>query len=728
MEKNDASRELARIEFRRISSIAWPFFAILYSIQAFATQGSLSPWQFYYALGIGATLGLSLLIGKFTDIEFNFLPQYLYMILFPLFLGTTPEKPWMSLGLVNLAFVVYLSVIENVKVAIALNLLVCVFQSWQVFQPSTSYTDLSDMQLLHSYFAFTWTIWLGLSALFIRNRYLKADEKIENSFEQSIEQVAGRVQRINLANRRDYRNLQLHGTILNNLIFFNNRKDFGQENFDLKGALTNDLSALLANDSGPGASSEERLATNIARRTLRRVKIKGVEIDGEFQSGEAETIAFEVVREVLLNLEKHSDASTAQIKISALPAGKVVIEISDNSTDQISDALESNSLRRLISGFGGVLSAFNGVNGYAIKRKVELNLEKTPIEIGQSILEIRNSSLTDFALNFGRSAVLYGIFAIPGYLAIGTSRISSAILTVQNILIAIPAVNRKRFGKLLLPSVLLSLLVVPYFSLTMQACSEIEFFPWIFNTILAGAFLVAIDAKNSFTRWFPIAIFTAEALFLPRMFPSGCRTIFVGSLPAIPLIIFFAYALLNLRRSWVKKDADEVSDLLENSKSQAQIEEQINSHFDYLLTSLSDFANRIDKEGDEKKVSEEVSLFIQRIRAFLIASEQYESAMVRDLHRFVINRLGRGISTKFALHGSNFFRSEGQLDISEALAEIDGLLLDRAIDISLARDGGIKLFMSIERLNPELEKKILALFADSKIKIELDGQPQLAVR
>jgi hypothetical protein len=62
------------------------------------------------------------------------------------------------------------------------------------------------------------------------------------------------------------------------------------------------------------------------------------------------------------------------------------------------------------------------------------------------------------------------------------------------------------------------------------------------------------------------------------------------------------------------------------------------------------------------------------------------------------------------------------------LAEIDGLLLDRAIDISLARDGGIKLFMSIERLNPELEKKILALFADSKIKIELDGQPQLAVR
>jgi uncharacterized protein YaaR (DUF327 family) len=183
-----------------------------------------------------------------------------------------------------------------------------------------------------------------------------------------------------------------------------------------------------------------------------------------------------------------------------------------------------------------------------------------------------------------------------------------------------------------------------------------------------------------------------------------------------------------LRRSWVKKDTDEVSELLENSKSQAQIEEQINSHFDYLLTSLKDFANRLGKEGDEKNVSEEVSLYIQRIRAFLIASEQYESAMVRDLHRFVINRLGRGISTKFALHGSNFFRSEGQLDISSALAEIDGLLLDRAIDISLARDGGIKLFMSIEGLNPELEKKILALFADSKIKIELDGKPQLAVR
>ena len=293
-------------------------------------------------------------------------------------------------------------------------------------------------------------------------------------------------------------------------------------------------------------------------------------------------------------------------------------------------------------------------------------------------------------------------------------------MALQNILIAIPAISQKRFSNLLYPAVLLSLLVIPYFSFTMEECSQIEFFPWIFNTILAGTFLAAIAAKGTFARWFPIAALTLESVLLPRLFPSECRTIFVGSLPAIPLIIFFAFALLNLRKKWVERDTLEVSELLENSGNQEKIDAQINSHFQYLISSLWDFAQAFDLKKGELYLQKEVSLYIQRIRAFLIASEQYESALIRDLHRFIINRLSRGLSTKFALHGSNFFRSEGQIDISRALADLDGLLLDRSMDISLARDGGIKLFMSIEGLTPELDKKITALFADSRIKIELE--------
>lgn len=721
MLKNDASSELSRIEFRRVSSIAWPFFAVLYSVQAFTTQGTISAWQFYYVIGMALSLLISFLIHKFTDIEYFYFPQFLYMILFPLFLGTTPEKPWMSLGLVNLAFVVYLSVIEDVKKVMSLVFVVCVFQSWQIFQPSTSYTDLWDMQLLNSYFAFTWTFWLGVSTLFIRNNYQKANEKIEETLEQSIEQVAERVQRNNLANRRDYRNLQLHGTILNNLIFFNNRRDFGQENFDLKAALLKDLDSLFANEVKPGATSEDRLLANIAQRTLKRVEIANVEITGDFPSTEAETIAFEIVREILLNLEKHTEAGRAQISIEVLTSGKVIVEVKDDSKDQVEDALESYSLRRLISGFNGAMTAEIESHTSLIIRRVEIDLNKTPLQIGQSILEIRNTSLTEFALNFGRSAIAYGLIALPGYLAIGTNKITSAILALQNIIIAIPAISQKRFSDLLYPAVLLSLLVIPYFSLTMEECSQIEFFPWIFNTILAGTFLAAIAAKGTFARWFPIAVLTLESILLPRYFPSECQTIFVGSLPAIPLIIFFAFALLNLRKKWVDRDTVEISELLENSSNQEKIEDQINLHFEYLISSLKDFSQDFDMKKSQGSLEKEVSLYIQRIRAFLIASEQYESALIRDLHRFIINRLSRGLSTKLALHGSNFFRSEGQIDINRALAELDGLLLNREMDISLARDSGIKLFMSIEDLNPELEKKITSLFADSKIKVELDS-------
>jgi hypothetical protein len=577
------------------------------------------------------------------------------------------------------------------------------------------------MQLLNSYFAFTWTLWLGISALFIRNRYLRDNEKIEEGLQQSIEQVAERVQKFNLANRRDYRNLQLHGTILNNLIFFNNRRDFGQENFDLKAALSKDLESFSANEFGRKNSAKERLMANISQRTLHRVKVTAVDIEGVFLTDNAETIAFEIIRESLLNLEKHTDATSAEVRISILKNGKIKIEISDNSTDEIEDALKSKSLRRLIVGFGGVLNASISADGAKISRIVEIDLQQKPVQIGESILEIRNQGLTDFALNFGRSAIAYGMVALPGYLAIGTNRIAAGILTLQNILIAIPAIYKKRFGPLLYPSVLLSLLVIPYFSFTMEVCNQIEFFPWIFNTILAGTFLAAIDAKTSLGRWMPIAILTLESLLLPRMFPEGCQTIFVGSLPAIPLIIFFAFSLINLRKNWVARDTVQVSNFLENSKTQEEIESQINLQFSSLVSSLNNFAANIGKESDEIKVKNEVSIYIQKIRAFLIASEQYESVLVREIHGFVMNRLDRGISTKFELNGRNFFRAEGKLDLGNTLAELDELLLDRELVISLSRGGGMKLSISTEMLDLELERKIRRLFEGIDIEFEIDA-------
>jgi hypothetical protein len=86
-----------------------------------------------------------------------------------------------------------------------------------------------------------------------------------------------------------------------------------------------------------------------------------------------------------------------------------------------------------------------------------------------------------------------------------------------------------------------------------------------------------------------------------------------------------------------------------------------------------------------------------------------------------MNRLDRGISTKFELNGRNFFRAEGKLDLGNTLAELDVLLLDRELVISLSRGGGMKLSISTEMLDLELERKIRRLFERIDIEFEIDA-------
>jgi hypothetical protein len=95
----------------------------------------------------------------------------------------------------------------------------------------------------------------------------------------------------------------------------------------------------------------------------------------------------------------------------------------------------------------------------------------------------------------------------------------------------------------------------------------------------------------------------------------------------------------------------------------------------------------------------EIDLEIQRIRAFLICSEQYESQVVKDFYRFAISRLDDGKSTRISLMGDNFFELDNTAGVSEILDVIDSALDIQPAEVSLLHLDEFMIDIAIN--NPE---------------------------
>jgi signal transduction histidine kinase len=429
----------------------------------------------------------------------------------------------------------------------------------------------------------------------------------------------------------------------------------------------------------------------LSQRENRRVEIDSIYVNGEISDSLLQNAYIEVMREIFLNIEKHTRATVASVDIKFDEDRKFLIEIYDNSyldLDQadrgklLLNSAGSKSLHRLLELIPAQLSITSTTDGlvYRISPTVSTESTASSLEIHQS----RNQGLLGFAFNLIKSVSIIGILYIPGYLFLEVDPIKVILLIMQAITLFLLAF-RKTFSAILLAiSTWISIATPVFISFDVTTCSEVLFTPWMANIALTATLSFALLSKHRIQRWIPLGIFTIELLVLPLTYPDGCKNIFIGTLPGIPLIISFYLVISSIRKRAFNEDSQQIRDAYEDETNVEKTEALLDYEFETVLINLERFNGSISeiKQGD---LVPEIELQIQRLRAFLICSEQFESQVVRDFYRFAVNRLEDGKSTRISLLGDHFFVLDGKIDSAMLFSKLGELLVYQPSEITLLR-------------------------------------------
>ena len=696
--------ELAQIEFRRLSTVAWLSIAVLSAVQALTAQNPIAPWQILYVAGVVVSVFVSILIQAFAAYESSYLPLMSYLLIAPILLGSIPENAWMSYGVLTIFANLYIATIYRRNIAIALMLGITIFQVWVINLDLSSISDLADMRLLNTYFSSLWTMGTGVAFFIIRSRYLDASNKIEDEIVRLKERISSRFQAISLQNRDDYRNLKLHGTILNTLIFAKNNPEFVSNRQSFVDSIKNELSELRVNRRALQTDLHETLEDLLTRRTLKRIRVSRMEVSGRISDASLENNILEIIREILLNLEKHTSVAEVQIQLHISVDGDIQLRITESAHFELSaknlevrksEALRSESLKRLLAITPSQLAITSTTDGFGLVYTVT-NLEATD-RAGdpREIYRLRNSNLIEFAENIGRATAIFGLLFLPGYFFLGIEQNILILLTFHSAIVAYNVIKRSASKGWLSISTFFSLALPVVISQNFEECANISYLPWLLNVVMMNALIFATEIRNRYLRWVPIVIISIELFVLPQSYPPGCQNIFLGSTPAIPLVITFALVLGSLRKRLYKQDADQISSAFVDEANVRKYEDALEHEYKAIISELEDFGQEL-LTLSESAVSSRIENAIQKIRAFLVCSEQFESEIVRELYRFVIGRLRNGVPTRLNILGEYIYQLDQSTPIDLLLTKLSRTLGDIPCEISLVKLGMLTFDITVE--------------------------------
>jgi hypothetical protein len=708
----DTSKELTDLEFERITGIAFPGLAIIFGAQSWFSEKNHQNWQIWYLLGLALGVSIYLILRQTTWSSVSYFPLIVFMLMAPVNLNSPTMSPWMSLGLLTFAISAYLSAIGDIRIVIPELIILTITQIWLIRKNLPAFTDNRDMSLLHTYFSTTYTFGIGIAIYLIRLRYVEGTRAADEKIESALSNIMVEMKRLARINRQDQRNLKLHGTTLNTLLFFKNKGNLLKSRFELANLLDHELSELSSLTSQSHRSLREDLELYLQNRTQNRVQIKNLKIRGAFKGRRTHETVLELVREVLLNLEKHTNATSTAIYIDISDDDSFEIRISEDSTsrdtdDSISKALGSQSLNRILSLVNASLSLTPNRNRSGLTYQFSGSSDVSRANPEKIVLNLRNAALNKFAIDIIKVGIIFALIDLCGYVFLDLRPLVFIMISLADALIFAYAFRFNTNRPLFFISNILTLLLLPLAALNVTNFSQVAFFPTLFNLILSSTFLVALESKSRVLRWVPLFLFTLEAIFIPYFLPNDSRDIFAGSTPAIPLITLFAIAVIRLRQKVAAQDTEQIRRVFDNQENVRRMEQWVDEEYRELVESLKDFSVTL-KSGkfSEAQLQKSLSIQIQSIRSLLICSEHVESELVRNLYRRLKFRYQRGLDTRISLNGQNFFQFDDQFDFKREFDEIAKYVNDLPFELNLLLTDELTIELKIKKMNPPRKSKL----------------------
>jgi hypothetical protein len=246
------------------------------------------------------------------------------------------------------------------------------------------------------------------------------------------------------------------------------------------------------------------------------------------------------------------------------------------------------------------------------------------------------------------------------------------------------ATEKSKSNLPLVATSLLSASVLPYIFRIPNTCEDVLILPWIWNLLLVNGFLVALRVRNLFLQSLPLIVLFVQSFLYPQILPSSCQDILDGSLPAIPLIAILAFNVIRVRKREFDIDVQRIEESALEFGAYGDINKGISQQYEKLVSELENFALTQDFDLPEIELDRVFELEIQKIRAYLVSIEKYDSALIRKTYAFVANRLRKGLPTRLSLLGEFNSQLDSSVDIDRLLVAIENLIAKESVEIILA--------------------------------------------
>ena len=709
-------RELALLTIDQITIATFGILAVLLNLQAFLSENQTTYWQLIFvALSIVCWV-LGTLHVRSTGSQYAFIPLFVVFLATPIVVEPWIKNSWTSYGLIVVAGVAYFSAFPSQYFSLSFIILCALLQGVVSTHSFHSPTDKADLSYAGTYFSTTWVLLVGVMLFIIRGRYLKYCEEIDEKLEELERANRARNRNIRLLNSQDFQNLKMHGTVLNTLLVIQRNIEIQGDSQQAIKLLAQEVENLSDTDPALRTIFQDRLIQEFRMSPIQKAEVSLLNFSLPDLDSAIEFQLMEIAREMLVNFNRHTPATKVEISAIDLKNGSCQILFAQNSPEllnqnmtdhELISAMKSKTMDRLVRGINADWKV--ELRGNQLVHIVTFDIYPFEKDPSIEIKKLRGASFDLIRGSFPLISILYGFIIWPALVyqnGLGLINTLLAVsLTCAAIAFSISAQNRFRLP-LAVTASSLGLLVLPLAEWQINGCAELRAMPWIFNGLLATILLVSAIANNFFLKWIPLAIFLGESIISVITFPTPCHQILQGSTPGLVLIGVSAL-LIGLARDRAKNRDDYRVLTAKNLNIEfEQVEGQLEKVRTNLIGDLKELSSNLARhEALGADILKEVTLTIQKIRAFLLCSEYFELGSMRFLHEKINQRISRGKETKLTMSNSEVFE-----DFDDELVSFFDLIFQEA------QNGPLEIALTGAAL------PLVQLRTDSQTRAHIEGK------
>jgi hypothetical protein len=627
------------------------------------------------------------------------------LLFIPIFIDPYVERAWISYGFLIAVFIFIAVMQENIVFATTVLFFSIVWHYVLASFELTGVTDSQDILLLGSYFSTSWLIVFGVGLIFARRSYFHFCDQIDEQLFNIQDSLSEQSKSISQLNLKDYRNIVIHGTVLNTLISYKNTFETLPSQSSLANQLTVDLAKI---DSIEYANRNPVELQELLKSNLDSYGLKisfDIPSNLRIEKDITENL-LEIIREIVLNTKKHTDSKLLKINISEL-AGVLNLRISEifpanlatsNTSMRVRSARSSATLDRLIKSTLAQLSIDIPATSDRLNYNFQIPLQLTRIETTNKVRELRRKSLTRIIYGISIISLIYTFLALPGFFYLNVPiYISLSILVIAVLIITDLLLKKKTQWRYLLLQII-ALTLIPMTFIDREICNNLLYTPWLFNTIFGSILFATYFLSNPILKWSPGILFILESFGARFIYPAECKTLLDGSTPGFLLILLFAYSLGRVRARNLSLDNQLEFSIASQNSSSLKTSTLVDIKRATLILELEKFIQNLNKNTyANDQISQEINTWIQKLRAFLICSEHYNSELVKKIYDFIVHRLAKNYTTRISIYAGEI-ASNYDIDIAE-LKELDEEFAGSDVELIIT----------------ELDKLNIEFYADKKL-------------